>query len=60
MLRILGNKAQHNTESNYTIEIIRTLLKSRQPLFRWAQLAPAKRVLVVSGPLPGSRGVMVR
>ncbi len=60
VVRILGNKAQCTPVPDYTVESIRTLVSSGQPVFPWAKLAPGKRVRVLDGPLAGARGVILR
>ena len=60
VVRILGSKGQHTPVPEDTVDSIRTLVNSGQPVFSWSKLAPGKRVRVVDGPLAGATGVILR
>jgi len=60
VVRILGIKGQYTPVPEDTVDSIRTLVSSGQPVFPWSKLVPGKRVRVVDGPLAGASGVILR
>jgi transcriptional antiterminator NusG len=60
VVRILGIRGQYIPVPDYTVDSIRVLVNSGQPIFPWARLEPGKRVRVIDGPLAGATGVIFR
>ena len=60
VVRILGIKGHYTPVPEDTVDSIRTLVSSGQPVFPWSKLVPGKRVRVMDGPLAGASGVILR
>jgi transcriptional antiterminator NusG len=60
VVSILGIKGQYTPVPEDTVDSIRTLVSSRQPIFPWSRFVPGKRVRVLDGPLAGASGVILR
>lgn len=59
-VRILGIKGQCVPVPEDTVDSLRTLVNSGQPIFPWSKILPGRHVRVVEGPWMGVWGVILK